>query len=210
MSSEAAVILLRIQCRAQQRYAIGFCQLTNAPLNEGSVAGDRQGFVGGEWQPGCAIAGLQCPLSVFAGLIMSYRSSWEFVQTHTSAKIRAQGWDQMLHVLPRYAGRLYNWRPLTQNLSVIGFSFSSWKLALFKNSLVAFIVFCDIIDSPTCFSLSSDLIMKLLLNNHQLFIQILSACLKVLSKSAPYLPERQPKYFWAPENGDNLHQMAET
>lgn len=39
-------------------------------------------------------------------------------------------------------------------------------MALFKNSLVAFIVLCDIIDSPTCVVLSSNLIMKLLFNNH--------------------------------------------
>lgn len=126
------------------------------------VAGDRREFVGEEWQLGCADAGVQCPLSVFAGLMMSYRFS--FLQTNTSAKIRAQGRDQMLHVLPRFAGRLYNWRPLTQNLSVIGVIFSSWKLALFKNPLVAIIVFCDIINSPTCSPL---LRPYLLFNNHQ-------------------------------------------
>lgn len=83
MSSEAAVTLLRIQCRAQQREATSFCQLTYAPLKECTLAGDRRGFAGEEWQLGRTNAGVQCPLSAFAGIMKSYRSSGENVCKHT-------------------------------------------------------------------------------------------------------------------------------
>lgn len=57
----------------------------------------------------------------------------ESAQTKISAKRRAREGDQMLHVLPRCAQRL------------VLLSGSS----AFKNSLLAFAVFCDIIDSLT-------------------------------------------------------------